>query len=195
MTVTTRLLPDDASSTRLRRQWTAIPAEAPSRELPVALLRTIVEDPFGGNHLRGLDAAFDDHSDLIDDAWADAQLAADTTWLGLGIGVRVAVIPEAGRFQVVLIEIRARRQIAVGGCSRSPLLALRRARRRLVSAVDARGPVRGRSGSRLRLVGGEPATKTPNQLLTEDVACSDPATLAEHDAGDHSSRLRRSRRA
>ena len=76
----------------------------------MALLRTIVEDPCGGNHLGGLDAAFDDESDLIDGAWAEAQLAADTTWLGLGIGVRVALVPKAGRFQVVLVEIRGRRQ-------------------------------------------------------------------------------------
>ena len=140
MSLTTRLLPGDATDTRLRRQWWATPAGAPSPDVPVALLRTIVEDPCGGNHLGGLDAAFDDESDLIDGAWAEAQLAADTTWLGLGIGVRVALVPKAGRFQVVLIEIRGRRQTAVGGGSRSPLVALRRARRRLVSAV-APGPV------------------------------------------------------
>ena len=140
MSLTTRLLPGDATGTRLRRQWWATPAGAPSPDVPVALLRTIVEDPCGGNHLGGLDAAFDDESDLIDGAWAEAQLAADTTWLGLGIGVRVALVPKAGRFQVVLIEIRGRRQTAVGGGSRSPLVALRRARRRLVSAV-APGPV------------------------------------------------------
>ena len=108
--------------------------------MPVALLRTIVEDPCGSNHLGRLDAAFDHESDLIDGAWAEAQLAADATWLGLGIGVRVALVPKAGRFDVALIEIRGRRQTRVGGGSRSPLVALRRARRRLLAAV-APGPV------------------------------------------------------
>lgn len=153
MTLVTRLLPEATASRQLRDQWTARRTATPQLgPPPVALLRTIIEDPVGRNHLIGLDPAFGAHSELMDRAWADAQLAADTTWLGPGVGVRVALVPVSRTFRVVLIEIRTRREIPVGGRSRSPLLALRRARRRLVAGVARGGAVDRGSARRPRLV-------------------------------------------
>jgi hypothetical protein len=152
MTLVTRLLPEAAVFAQLRDQWTGSGTAPLQREPPVILLRTIPEDPIGATHLIGLDATLDAHSELIDQAWADAQLAADTTWLGLGVGVRVALIPLSRQFRVVLVEIKGRRQIPLGGTMVSPLLALRRARRRLVSGVVRGGAVERGSAGRPSLV-------------------------------------------
>ena len=151
MSLSTRLLPESTTDRQLRDQWAA-GRTAARLGPPVALLRTIQEDPIGRNHLVGLDPAFGVHASLVDVAWADAQLAADTTWLGLGVGVRVALVPLSGQFQVVLVEIKERRHVPLGGATRSPLLALRRARRRLVSGVVRGGAVERGPARRPRLV-------------------------------------------
>jgi hypothetical protein len=101
----------------------------------VILLRTIEEDPLSRIHLAALSPAFDRHADAIAQAWADAQAAADATLLGSAVGVRVALLPEAGQWFAEVVVIWTRAKIRLGSGDPDPLAALKAAHRLLVAAV------------------------------------------------------------
>jgi hypothetical protein len=48
--------------------------------------------------------------DGIAAAWAEAQLAANPTFIGRAIGVRVVLVPEGGQWFAELLPIRTRRR-------------------------------------------------------------------------------------
>lgn len=151
MTLATRLHPVGSSAAELRGQWIHGCRPGRGRAQPVVLLRTVVQDPLGQQHLADL-TGNDGADGSVDRAWADAQLTADVTMLGLGTGIRVGLVPEAGRWFADVLVIRTHGRLRVGRGNRTALAALQSTRRRLlVTIADEASDVTDDS-RRLRLV-------------------------------------------
>jgi hypothetical protein len=106
----------------------------------VLLLRTVREDPHAID-LGLLPVTRSSDLEGVAEAWTAAQLAADATWLGLGLGVRVVLVPEAHRWHADLVIIsKGQRLRGTRGHAdaRRALLAVRRS---LVASLAELGEV------------------------------------------------------
>src|SRR4051794_33084572 len=98
MSLRLRLHPLGSTEIALERQWASIdPPRAGPRPL-IAILRTVPEDPDALSAVGPLLSSGLIETGALAAAWADAQLAADMTWLGLAVGVRIVLVPERGRW-------------------------------------------------------------------------------------------------
>lgn len=158
MDLATRLHPVGTSADALRSQWINGHQPGRKRSDPVVLLRTVVQDPLGRRHhadLIGNDAA----DAGVDRAWADAQLTADVTMLGLGAGIRIALVPEAGRWFADILVIRTHGRLRVGRGNRTARAALESTRRRLLATIADEGADGNAHTPGLRLVDPSLPTK------------------------------------
>jgi hypothetical protein len=158
MNLATRLHPVGARTDDLRNQWIRGSQPGRGRSNPVVLLRTVVQDPLGQPHhanLIGNDAA----DAGVDRAWAEAQLTADVTMLGLGTGIRIALVPEAGRWFADILVIQTHGRLRVGRGNRTALAALQSTRRRLLATIADEGAHGHADAPRLRVIGPVLPTK------------------------------------
>jgi hypothetical protein len=89
MSLRVRLHPLGSTEQTLLRQWARGGPVTNPRSLLIAILRTVPEDPDAVAEVGPLcPAGLRDEATLAA-AWADAQLVADMTWLGLAVGVRI----------------------------------------------------------------------------------------------------------
>lgn len=137
----TRIFPPEAGEAELRLQWTVGAKPAVSRAV---LLRMPVNDPLAADHLARLIEMTPARRNGLASIWADAQLAADATLIGMAIGVRVVLVPERGRWFADLLLIRGRKRLRFGRGSLKPETALAACRRRWTNSLDstARRPAR-----------------------------------------------------
>jgi hypothetical protein len=78
--------------------------------------------------------------DLLATVWGEAQLAADTTLLGLALGLRIALVPERGRWYADTFVIRTGGRLRAGRGYRHPVAALQAVRRSYVAALGRGDP-------------------------------------------------------
>lgn len=69
-------------------------------------------------------------------SWTDAQLVADATMLGLGVGLRVVLVPDAGRWYADLLVVRTGGRLRGGRGYRDPQRALEAVRQSLLASFD-----------------------------------------------------------
>lgn len=99
-----------------------------------AIFRTAPEDPQAVIQCGLLsDPASSD--DLLATVWAEAQLAADTSLLGLSVGLRIALVPERGRWYADTFVIRTGGRLRAGRGYRHPVSALQAVRRSYVATL------------------------------------------------------------
>jgi hypothetical protein len=131
-TLAVRLHPAGATPIALGRQY----RNARTSESPLLLVRTVPEEPAAIDpgtlpiSLRGTAAE-------IAVAWTEAQLAADATLLGLGVGLRVVLVPGAGRWYADLMVIRTGGRLRSGRGRQDPRSALEAARQSLLASIDS----------------------------------------------------------
>ncbi len=187
MSLRTRVHPEGTTAEELREQWERPCPETGRGSGRVILLRTMLEDPRGIDHVTPLLPPTSIADNLIDLAWADAQLAADMTILGRATGLRVALVPENERFYADLIGLPKRSRLRLGRGSRNPVVALRSVRRQLVATIVAETAA-APSGSpqELRILG--PSLFTSPATVPADDAKSLPSvdrTLAQFNGETH----------
>jgi len=128
--VLVRLHPVGATPTALAAQF-----RRPRRSThAIALLRSLVGDPLAlPLSALPLPTTIDDGS--VETSWTVAQLAADVTLLGLGAGLRVVLVPDAGRWFADLVILRTGDRLRGSRGYRDPGRALVAAARSLRAAI------------------------------------------------------------
>jgi hypothetical protein len=129
MSLQVRLHPLGSSEAALQRQWaSAEPARTVDRSL-IAILRTVPEDPDAVAEIGPLRPGGPSETQALTAAWADAQLVADMTWLGLAVGVRIVLVPDRGRWFADTLVIRTGARLRTGRGNANPAAALQAIRR------------------------------------------------------------------
>jgi hypothetical protein len=126
MTFATRIFPAEGEEDDLWNQWVHGAVGGCERRV---LLRVPQEDALASDHLLRVPGAAVVQLDRIGAAWAAAQLAADASLLGMGLGARVVLVPEGGRWYADLVVIRTRGRVRFGCGSQDVLRALAATRR------------------------------------------------------------------
>jgi len=141
MSLSLRTHPLGATPADLWSQWIGS-ANASTRGAPrISLLRTVREDPAAQSGLPFIGALPTRDLADLEAAWAEAQLAADATMLGLALGLRVALIPEGRCWFAELLIIRTGGHLRLGRRHPKPSTALVSARRSLISTLgEAKEP-------------------------------------------------------
>jgi hypothetical protein len=116
-----RIHPSGKTASDLSRQFEA---KVRSGQQRTCLLRTVAEDPEGVD-LQSLGIGLTVDAATLIDAWSDAQLAGDSTLLGLAVGLRVALVPERGRWFADPLIVRTGARLRVGRGWTDPCKALR----------------------------------------------------------------------
>jgi hypothetical protein len=96
------------------------------------LMRWPAEDVAASDHIGGLVAGSETFVAGVAEAWSLAQLAADATMLGMGLGARVVLVPERGRWYADLLVVQTRGRLRIGRGSADARRALTASRRILL---------------------------------------------------------------
>lgn len=126
-----RLHPTDATTAALGHQYRS---GIPSTD-PVVLVRTVPQEPAAIDPV-GLPVLVPSGWVEVAVSWTDAQLVADATMLGLGVGLRVVLVPDAGRWYADLLVVRTGGRLRGGRGYRDPQRALEAVRQSLLASFD-----------------------------------------------------------
>lgn len=132
MPLVVRLHPLGATTMAIARQFDG-PRSASS---PIALLRSVPEDALA-TAFEMLPLTGTDDPESVAEAWAEAQLAADATLLGFALGLRVALVADAGLWYADLLVIRTGRRLRSGRGYGNPTRALQVVRRSALASLGA----------------------------------------------------------
>lgn len=129
MSLVVRLHPLGSTLGALERQWILADMSQPEDRPRIAILRTVLEDPDRLADLASAGPMTQTQIASLAGAWADAQLVADASALGLAVGVRIVLVSERHRWFADTYVIRNGRRLRTGRGYRDPLSALRAIRR------------------------------------------------------------------
>jgi len=135
MSLWLRIHPLGYTAGDVRNQWARAPAAGAASRRRLSLIRTVPEDPSAGPFVGLLDLASTELA-ALEIAWAEAQLAADATMLGLALGLRVGLVPEGRCWSAELLIIRTGGRLRLGRRNSSAVVALLAARRSLIRTLE-----------------------------------------------------------
>lgn len=144
MSLRVRLHPLGSTEQALDRQWAQGDPVSAHRSPLIAILRTVPEDPDAVAEVGPLQTAGLRDEPTLAAAWADAQLVADMTWLGLAVGVRIVLVPDRGRWFADTLVIRTGARLRTGRGNASPtsaLVAIRRSYAATLGTTTVGAPI------------------------------------------------------